>query len=63
MEFLTTMGLEVHCELSTKTKFSAPAQLNSAESQTHTYARYAPVCPAHFPYLTNRWLSMQYVQV
>lgn len=50
MQYSTVCGLEVHTELATKTKFSALAPLNSAASQTHMFAKFAPVCQARFPF-------------
>ena len=43
-QYETVIGLEVHVELATKTKFSADAPRNSGEHRIHILARSAPVC-------------------
>lgn len=44
----TVIGLEVHVELATKTKSSVPVPQSSEENQTHTPARFVPVCRVPF---------------
>jgi Asp-tRNA(Asn)/Glu-tRNA(Gln) amidotransferase B subunit len=45
MEFETVIGLEVHAQLLTDTKYFAIARLNSAELPTAMPVLYASVCP------------------
>ena len=49
-DYEVVIGLEVHCELSTKTKYSVLVLQNSEENQIHIAVLYVWQCQERYQY-------------
>ena len=47
-DYEIVIGLEVHCELLQKQKYSVHVQQNLVENQTHNVAQYVWQCQEHY---------------